>query len=381
MEQTKHTTTAPRLTIDLNALASNWSALQKLSGQAECSAVIKADAYGLTIEPVAKALAKAGCTTFFVAMVEEGIRVRKLLPDATIFVLNGILKETTQAVIENNLCPVLSSIDQIGMWMDAKSGIENTPGCAIHIDTGMNRLGLSLAEAEGLGNKPELVSRIGPSLIMSHLACADYPEHELNALQLERFTKIASLFPGVPASLANTAAILSGKKYHFNLTRPGIGIYGGEAINLLPNPMQTVVTAEARILQIRHARAGESVGYGASKILDRDTRIAIVSGGYADGFHRAGSGSGVALRTTDVIAGHGAIGDILVPILGRVSMDLTAFDVTDVPEATLSDAEWIELFGKNLPLDDAARACGTIGYELLTGLGHRYQRTYLGEAE
>ena len=255
------------------------------------------------------------------------------------------------------------------------------PGCAIHVDTGMNRLGLSIAEAQGLGNKPELVSRIGPSLLMTHLACADDPDHELNALQLERFTKIAGLFPDVPASIANTAGTLNGKKYHFDLTRPGIGIYGGEAVNFLPNPMQAVVTAEARILQIRHARKGESVGYGAAHILERDARIAIVSAGYADGFHRATSGSGVALRSTDVIAGCGAIGEHRVPILGRVSMDLTTFDVTDVPETILNDAEWIELFGKNSPLDDMARACGTIGYELLTGLGQRYQRTYLGGAE
>ena len=381
MEITQHTTTAPRLTIDLNALASNWTALRQQSGDAECSAVIKADAYGLSIEPVAKTLSAAGCNTFFVAMLEEAIRARKTLPDARIFVLNGILKETTQAMIDYGLSPVLSSIDQIGMWMDAKSGKDNAPGCAIHVDTGMNRLGLSIAEAQGLGNKPELVSRIGPSLLMTHLACADDPDHELNALQLERFTKIAGLFPDVPASIANTAGTLSGKKYHFDLTRPGIGIYGGEAVNFLPNPMQAVVTAEARILQIRHACKGESVGYGAAHILERDARIAIVSAGYADGFHRATSGSGVALRSTDVIAGCGAIGEHRVPILGRVSMDLTTFDVTDVPETILNDTEWIELFGKNSPLDDMARACGTIGYELLTGLGQRYQRTYLGGAE
>ena len=212
---------------------------------------------------------------------------------------------------------------------------------------------------------------------MSHLACGDEPTDPQNTAQLELFRTVSNLFPSAKKCFANSAGVFLGADYHFDITRPGISIYGGEAVNNVENPMQVVVQAHARILQVRDGKKGEAVGYGAAHRLDKDTKIAICSVGYADGFHRSSSGRGVKLRNDGSAGGMGAVGNHLVPVLGRVSMDLTAFDVSDVPQKVLEDHDWIELFGKTISVDDAARNCGTIGYELLTSLGSRYNREYL----
>ena len=366
-------TTAPRLTVDLNALAQNWEWLNAKSPDAETAAVVKANAYGIGIENAVPVLWDAGCRTFFTAMVEEGVRVRHAIPDAKIFVLNGIFNEPIATAVEHDLAPVLSTNDQINLW----SAVANGKPCAIHVDTGMNRLGLDMREARALSESASRVKKSGATVLMSHLACADEPHHPQNVAQLENFREISALLSDLTPSFANSAAILSNPDMHFALTRPGIAMYGGEAVNDFPNPMAPVVKAETRILQIRTARAGEGVGYGAAKILERDSRIAICSAGYADGYHRSSSEIGVPLRNTNTAGGFGQFGSHKVPLIGRVSMDLTAFDLTDVPETELKNSEWIELFGPNILLDDAARAAGTIGYEFLTGLGTRYVREYL----
>ena len=365
--------TAPRLTIDLNALVQNWLFLKEKSGSAECSAVIKANAYGLGIEPVATALSKAGCKIFFVAMAEEGERVRAVSQDARIFILNGIFTDTMEVITENNLSPVLGNVDQVALWATRGNG----SACALHVDTGMNRLGMDVEEALQLSENKSMLSRLNAEILMSHLACADDPEHEHNTLQHENFRKCISKFSNLEASFSNSAATLSRPDFHYDLTRPGVALYGGEALNDVPNPMQPVVTAQSRILQIRHAKVGEKVGYGAEAELTRPTKIATISGGYADGFHRALSGVGVPLRSAKPEGANVWLEGHLCPILGRVSMDLITVDVTDVPDPILEEAKWVELFGKNIAVDDAARACGTIGYELLTSLGGRYHREYL----
>ncbi|MEM9330938.1 MAG: alanine racemase, partial [Pseudomonadota bacterium] len=365
-------TTAPRLTVNLSAISKNWQVLEDKSGEAETAAVVKADAYGLGLEMIGPVLWETGCHTFFVAMVEEGLRLRRAVPGARIFVLNGIFADTVSTALEFDLAPVLSTQEQIGLW---KTSAHGKP-CAIHVDTGMNRLGLTLDDAETLADDPSALSASGATLVMSHLACADDPDHALNGLQLSRFQQISSLFSNLEKSLANSAAVLTNEAACFDLTRPGIAIYGGEAVNDFANPMEPVVRAESRILQIRSAKKGETIGYGASHILTRDSKIAICSIGYADGIHRSLSGSGVPLRNSRTGGGYGAIENNLVPMIGRVSMDLTAFDVTDVPETLLKQTSWIELFGRNILIDEIARACGTIGYELLTNLGRRYQREY-----
>ena len=365
--------TAPRLTIDLSALASNWKYLNDKSGTAEAAAVLKADAYGLGIDEVAPVLLEAGCRTFFVAMVEEGIRVRAATENSRIFVLNGIFQDNIGAAMAHNLSPVLSTIEQIALWTTEGNG----QPCAIHVDTGMHRLGLPFDDAEKLASNEVIGPAMGARTVMSHFSCADDPDHEHNRLQFENFQNIVKLFNGLEKSLANSAAILSNPNTCFDLTRPGIAMYGGEAINDITNPMLPVVTAEARILQINRVKKGSKVGYGAEAVVDRDTKIATVSGGYADGFHRASSGAGVPLREARPVGGQAWLGGYKVPVIGRVSMDLTAFDVTDLPEQVLEQADYVELFGHNILLDDAARACGTIGYEMLTAIGSRYRREYI----
>ncbi len=247
------------------------------------------------------------------------------------------------------------------------------------VDTGMNRLGLSVDDALALVDDPTRPASFSPVLLLSHLAAASDPLHPLNRKQLEAFQTLAKAYEGVDSSLANSPGIHLGPEYHFDLTRPGIAIYGGEAVDGVKNPSLPVVTAESRILQIRKARAGEPVSYGGTHVLTRDSRLAIVSTGYADGYHRALSGSGVPLRQAVQHGGFGFIAGHRVPVAGRITMDLTIFDVTDVPETEIRAGDYIELFGANILLDDVARAAGTIGYELLTSLGNRYQRAYIGE--
>jgi alanine racemase len=361
-----------RLTIDLSALVENWRALTAMSAPARPGAVVKADAYGLGVQPVVTALYKAGCRDFFVAQPQEGIEVRALLPDARIYVITGNLKGSERAFAWDRLIPLISSSEQLADWL---SWVKLAPQpFGLHVDTGMNRSGLTLSGA--LATDTGALKAAGLCLVMSHFACADEPDHPMNARQLESFQQVRNAFSGVESSLANSAAIITGLAKGTNLTRPGIAIYGGEAVNGIANPMKPVVAAEARIIQIRKAKKGETVSYGATVTLERDTTIAVAALGYADGFHRAG-GSGVALRQTGLSAGVGAIAGQKVPILGRVTMDFTMFDVTDIPDQVLDKTEWIELFGQTIKLDDAARAAGTIGYELLTSLGRRYNRTYV----
>jgi alanine racemase len=242
------------------------------------------------------------------------------------------------------------------------------------VDTGMNRLGLTVEEALAFAERNARERFIDIALVMSHLACADEPSHPLNRRQLESFQRVVAAFPGIESSLANSAGIFLGSDYHFDLVRPGIALYGGNPVNGTANPMKPVVTAEARISQIRHAKAGETVSYGATQTLARDTVIAVAQAGYADGYHRAASATGVALRGALPSGGQGFIAGRRVPILGRVTMDLTLFDITDLPMGSVRDGDWIELFGRNVALDESAAAAGTISYELLTGLGRRAER-------
>lgn len=356
-----------RLTIDLAALAANWSLLARHAAAAETAGVVKADAYGIGLEPAARALAAAGCRTFFVAMPAEGVRLRAALPQAVIYVLAGLVEGSAAAFAAHDLRPVLNTPAELEEWAGLRDrGVRN--GCAIHIDTGMNRLGLSLHEALALSRDPALLAAVAPSLVMSHLACSDTPEHPLNLRQLALFREIRAEFPDIPASLANSAGVFLGEEYHFDLIRPGIALYGVGPVAGVANPMRPVVTAEARVLAIREAEAGETVGYGATETLIRPSRIAILAAGYADGYHRLAGSSDQRKGAHVMIRGE------MAPIVGRVSMDLMAVDVTGLPRAMRGD--WAELFGANLPIDDVAARAGTIGYELLTGLGRRYARTY-----
>jgi alanine racemase len=352
-----------QITINLGALAANWQEVAGLAGPAECAAVVKADAYGIGIEAAVPALRTAGCRTFFVALPEEGRRVRAAASDATVYVLNGFFAEAAELYRSADLRPVLSSPEDIEAWTRLGGG---SPA-ALQVDTGMNRLGLSLYEAVSLARNPERLRAINARLVMSHLACADTPAHILNERQLTLFREITAEFPNVPVSLANSAGTFLGGAYHFDLVRPGIALYGAAFAGGRP-PLRTVVTARARILQVREAEAGETVGYGAAQRLETEARIAVISAGYADGYLRRAGKDG------DKPVAHAFIRGRTVPLLGRVSMDLLALDVTGIPG--VGQGDWVELFGPNSPIDEMAAAAGSIGYELLTGLSSRAERVF-----
>jgi alanine racemase len=362
-----------RLTIDLDALVANWTFLAEKSKPAKASAVVKANAYGLGIEQVVPVLWDAGCRTFFVALAEEGLRVKAILPDARVFVLNGLFAEARPVFETSGLIPVLGSHYEIDLWTsaNAKSGLKLP--YALHVDTGMNRLGLTVPEAlEFAADTREM-----PVLVMTHLATADEPGHLLNQRQFESFQKLRTAFAGIESSASNSSGIFHAVSNGGELSRPGIAMYGGEALAGVANPMRPVVTLEARVVQIRTGLKGETAGYGATALLERDTRIAICSTGYADGYLRSLSGSGTPLRNVVHKGGEGFVAGHKVPVIGRVTMDMISFDVTALPEASIRPGDYIELFGHNIALDDAARAAGSIGFELLTSLGNRYHRRYL----
>jgi alanine racemase len=357
-----------RLTVDLGALAGNWRKMRDLSGSARCGAAVKADAYGTGAAQVAPRLAREGCTDFFVADANEGARLRPLLPDVRIYVLNGVFDGGFAQTLAHDLVPIINSPEQAAFWCSNSGGRRY----ALHIDTGMNRMGLTPEEAMAHAGS----SAPPPCLVMSHLACADNPDHPLNAEQIRQFEALKPGFAGIEASLANSGGIFLGSSAHHDLTRPGIALYGGEPVSKVPNRMQSVVTAQTRVLVVRHARAGETVSYGAAHTLTRDSRIAVCGVGYADGLHRSASGAGVPLRSTVPQGAFGAINGTQVPVIGKITMDLTMFDVTDLPAGSVSAGDWIELLGPAITLEQAATAAGTISYELLTSLGQRYSRSY-----
>lgn len=337
------------LTIDLDALTSNWRALDAQTEE-QTAAVVKADGYGLGADRVARALMRAGANRFFVAVAEEGAELRQAVgPKPEINVFAGHMAGDTDMISDMQLTPMLNSIDQIVRHLEA---LPNHP-FGIQLDTGMNRLGLEEPEWAAVA---ETVLARSPSLVMSHLACADEPEHPMNPQQLAAFKRLTDGI-NVPRSLAATGGILLGADYHFDLTRPGVGLYGG-----MPFVEATpVVGLSIPVIQVRDVAAGETVGYANSWMAERDSRVATISAGYADGLIRA-MGAGV-----DVFAE-----DIHCPVIGRVSMDLITVDVTDVPQ----EPKTLELLGRHQSVDTVADAAGTIGYEILTSLGARYYRRY-----
>ncbi|MDB5654015.1 MAG: alanine racemase [Tardiphaga sp.] len=361
------------LTIDLDAIAANWRKLEKMGVPAECGAAVKADAYGCGIDPVVRALSNAGCKTFFVATLEEARAARAASPDAAIYLLSGYLAHSGDALAGINCRPVIGDLPELAEWdiYCRQSGWRG--GAALHIDTGMNRLGFSLADAENLAPRIAAGDH-GITLVMTHLACAENLKHPLNAKQLANFRAIAGLYAGVPASLANSSGVFLGGAYHFDLMRPGAALYGVNPTPEADNPMLPVVDLKARILQIRSVERGDTVGYSATWTARRATRIAVIAAGYADGYHRA-AGSSDGTRGADVI-----IAGQRCPVAGRISMDLLAVDITDLPAAAARRGQMATLIGDGITVDELAHHFGTIAYEVLTSLGRRYQRIYKGGA-
>lgn len=337
------------LTVDLSAIAQNWRALDQLS-RGETAAVIKADAYGLGVAHIALCLAHAGARTFFVAHATEGVEVREVLgPDVNIFVFSGHMEGDAANIRDYHLVPLLNSIDQCVRHLEGLPGIP----FGLQLDTGMNRLGIEAAEWAPLR---EILIPQNPVLVMSHLACADDPSSAMNPAQLETFVQMTDGL-NTPRSLAATGGILLGEDYHFDMTRPGIGLYGG-----LPyTDARPVVQLSLPVIQTRIVAPGEPVGYGNTWIAQQATRVATVSAGYADGLIRAMSNQGVLWG-----------GDTPCPIVGRVSMDLITADISSLSE----EPESLSILGLHQSIDSLAAMADTIGYEILTSLGHRYKRTY-----
>lgn len=360
-----------RITIDLDAVAENWRTLSAwLTAGAECAAVVKADAYGLGIAGIAPALHSAGARTYFVATPEEGLALRALLPEAVIYILNGLYPGAEADYAAANLRPVIGSMSQAQSWASFIDSSDSAPLAALHVDTGMNRAGLTIDEARRLSEDDR--NSFAPAVMISHLACADTPSHPMNAEQLSRFRTVKTLFPGSAMSLANSAGILLGKDYHFDLARPGIALYGARASTTDETPLRPVVKVEARLLTTRHVRRGETIGYGASYTAERDMRVGLVAVGYADGLLRLAGATDERQGAFMSIAGRKA------PILGRVTMDQTVISLENVPEDEAMPGRIVEVFGPSVPIDDVAAKAETIGYELLTRLGQRLERRYIG---
>ena len=363
-----------RLVVDLGALRDNYRALAARAGPAECAVVVKADAYGLGLEPVARTLARAGARTFFTAFGAEAAGLRALLPNAGIFVLSPFLEGDAPALLRERLMPCLYDRAGVAAW-SALGAERGTPvAAAIHFETGINRLGMSEREARVLSREWKPGGWLDLRLVMSHLASADDPQAPANRVQLERFRALRALFPRVPASLANSAGALLGPAYHFDLLRPGIALFGHDPHYRDTAPrVRPVATFEARLAQVKRLRTGETIGYGETFTCPHAMRIGVMLAGYADGLPRRMSCAEgqAALRL--------AIGRHRVPVLGRVSMDMTVVDLSEVPESEAPPGALVEIFGPRVSIESVAERAGTIPNEILTGIGRRVPRVYVDE--
>ena len=349
-----------RVTIDLGALQANYRTLALQAPKAETGAAIKADAYGLGLAPCAKALWDAGCRSFFVARPLEGEELRAVLPDASIYVLDGLYTGEAEYYLQHRLIPSLISLDEAREWAAKGQGAP----CALHVDSGINRVSLSYDEFAALVAQQWSLNVV---LLMSHLASSEEPDNAFNETQRQRFAKARALLPNVRASFANSSGHFLGAEFTYDITRGGVALYGGNPLPGKPNPMKPVVTLEAKVLQVRDVPKGEATGYNSTWRAERDSKIALLGAGYRDGIPR---------RMSSIFGGNAQVflNDQRCPIVGRVSMDMVAVDITDHPAKR---GDWAEFFGHNISLDEAAVTAGTISWELLTHLGNRYARHYL----
>jgi alanine racemase len=354
------------LTIDLAAIQHNYATLAAAVAPARCSAVVKADAYGLGAGQVAPALYRQGCRDFFVAHLGEALTLRPLLAaDATIAILNGFQPGAEAACAGADLVPVLNSLDQYERWATEASRQRRRLPAILQLDSGMSRLGVPPDDLDALLAMHARQDGVALRLVMSHLACADEPDHPQNCRQRDTFHALLARVPDLQVSFANSGGILLGPGYHHDLARPGIALYGVNPDPAHPVPLKSVLTLDARVIQVRTIPAGTAVGYGASFVAAGPMRIATIAVGYADGWPRHLGNRGAAF-----------FGAVRLPIVGRVSMDSITLDVTSLPNGALTLGSRVELIGPHQSLDDVARDADTIAYEILTRLGPRYARTY-----
>lgn len=353
------------LTVDLDAVVSNYRLLRRMLDRAACAAVVKADAYGLGAARVSAALEAAGCRSFFVAHLEEGLALRRALsPESRISVLNGLPQGTEATFVAAGLIPVLNSREQIAAWRGHAGRLGRRLPSVLQVDSGMARLGLAPSEVRAIAADPSFLEGLSVELVMSHLACADEPGHPANASQLSAFDRLRSLLPAAPASLANSSGIFLGRDFHFDLARPGAALYGINPTPSEPNPMRPVVRLSAPLIQLREVDAGRGIGYGHAASARRPSRLAILSLGYADGWPRNAEAAAW-------------LGKEKLAFIGRVSMDSIILDATGCA-AHLEEGAVVDLIGPHQTVDDVATAAGTIGYEIIARLGRRLHRRYAG---
>ncbi|KQZ14863.1 alanine racemase [Mesorhizobium sp. Root554] len=354
------------LTIDLGALRENYRRLKARLGGMRCAAVVKADGYGLGAIPVAKALMAEGCDSFFVAHVSEGAALREALGyGPVIHVLNGIPPDADTEILAAGLIPVLNSGLELQAWRGAAARAGRTLPAALQVDSGMSRLGMTPQEVEAVAADSKAFEGIDIVLVMSHLACADEPSHPANRAQLLEFERLRRLLPEAPASLANSSGAFLEPPWRMDLARLGVALYGVNPTPVLENPMLPVVRLDAKVIQTRNLPAGTGVGYGHAFTAPGPMRLATLSIGYADGWQRRVSAAAF-------------IDGVRLPFVGRVSMDMIVIDISALPPDRLQRGDLVELIGPSQSVDDIAAIAGTIGYEILTGLGHRFHRRYLG---
>lgn len=354
------------LTIDLGALADNYRLFGQKAGEGRLVAgVVKADAYGLGLKKVAEKLETLDCPQFFVATLDEALTLRTYTAQTPIAVLGGLFIGAEDTYMHHNIIPVLNTPDDIARWQQkAKESGKKLPAF-LHFDTGMNRLGLSHDEAHHVIQNPDLLEGIDVQLVMSHFACADEPDHPLTRKQAHAFANLAQHFPNAKKSLANSPGLFRDSSFHHDMVRPGFSLYGGNPTPETDNPVKPVVKLNTKILQIRHCKKSESIGYGASHIFEKDALTATVALGYADGFLRSASNKATLYWNNQPC-----------PVIGRVSMDLVTVDLSDIANPP-TQGDMLEVLGPNQSIDDLAQAEGTIGYEILTSLGARYKRDYI----
>jgi len=355
------------ITINLDALEANYRfCLEHLEG-ASCAAVVKADAYGLSIRKIAPALRQAGCRQFFTATHREGVTLRKLLPDVEIYVFEGVTERSRSVFCKHDLVPVLISPAHSALWADQARSLDRALPAIIHIDTGMTRLGFGEQELHELLERPEDLGWLDTRYIMTHYACADEPGATTTREQLERFNRLRGLLPAAPTSAGNSAGGLLGRAFAGDMARVGIALFGGNPYREDMPPLKPVLRVQSRILQLREISAGTTVGYGATYSAKSTTRIATVGTGYADGYPWSLGNRGIA-----------SIGGHRVPVVGRVSMDLITLDVSGVPDELVQTGRMVDLIGPDISLEEVAKRAGTVNYEILTRLGQRARRKFLG---
>jgi alanine racemase len=360
------------LCINIDLIINNYLLLKKKLGKATCAATLKADAYGVGAAEVGAALVKAGCSSFFVATIDEAIDLRNHIPlkHVKIAVLSGFLPKTGPIFNEYNIIPVINNLEQLRDWKKYNSEAGKSLDSILQIDTGMNRLGLTPNELSKILNNPAEMNGANLCGLMSHLACSDEPNHEMNQQQLSEFIKAKNKLPRMETSLANSGGIFLGKSYHFDLARPGIALYGATPNYNACNPLKQAIKLYGRVLQIRETGANQTVGYGASYKPTRDSVIATVGVGYADGYLRSLSSNSYAF-----------FNNIKIPIIGRVSMDCITVDISSVPTRTIKPGDFIEVMGDNFTIDDIAKAANTVPHEILSRLGTRHFRQYCNSSK